>query len=636
MVMQKGTFTMATMKSTLGLENDVRLETMIDIKDKYLSGELTLEAARQLLKEHIGTCTPDEFAYGEQQLKGSYTDEEITHRMDDLLELFDGILVRSENDYPMYHPLWVYVEEIKAGLQRMEQADELLTAKHFIKNPWLGLYDELTQWFLHLSRKQNQLYPALEKYGFDRPTKIMWTFDDKVRDLLKESVRLLQADQVDEFLALQPKMIDAFRDLCDKEQEVLFPTAIKLCSEEDFVYMSRGDHEIGFALITPPPFYEAPAATHTQTTHALASNRETTNENAVSGDEINRNTVNGGTINTTAPQASQEANFISELAALLGKYNINPTSTNLSDNQSGLANSGSAAQVHAKASTANGTLLIDRDADLDVATGKLSLNRINLLFQHMPVDLSYVDENELVKFYSDTKHRIFPRSANVIGREVRNCHPAKSVHLVEEIIEKFRSGEQDKAEFWINKPEAFIYILYTAVRDEQGTFKGVLEMMQDCTRIRSLEGSRTLLTWDNEVHGDTSNSVSSDEATETEALNTTKDSTTEMNSKESSTQHNNTEQQSNNISQGINNTNTLTVKGITLTPDTKLFELFDQVEGLRQHMPQINSSFSMLNTTFGKIMAKKATLQKAADRTGMNLETLMQAVAKYIEMHHIK
>lgn len=627
---------MATMKSTLGLENNVRLETMIDIKDKYLSGELTLEAARQLLKEHIGTCTPDEFAYGEQQLKGSYTDEEITHRMDDLLELFDGILVRAENNYPMYHPLWVYVEEIKAGLQRMEQAEELLTAKHFIKNPWLGLYDELTQWFLHLSRKQNQLYPALEKYGFDRPTKIMWTFDDKVRDLLKESARLLQADQINEFLALQPKMIDAFRDLCDKEQEVLFPTAIKLCSEEDFVYMSRGDHEIGFALITPPPFYEAPAATHLQITHTLASNEENTNEIAVNGAAIDRSTVNRGTVNTTAPQASQEANFISELAALLGKYNINPTSTNLSDNQSGLANSGSAEHVHAKANTANGTLLIDRDADLDVATGKLSLNRINLLFQHMPIDLSYVDENELVKFYSDTKHRIFPRSANVIGREVRNCHPAKSVHLVEEIIEKFRSGEQDKAEFWINKPEAFIYILYTAVRDEQGNFKGVLEMMQDCTRIRSLEGSRTLLTWDNEIHGDTSSTVSSNEATETEAPNTTKDSTTEMNSKESSVQHNNTEQQINNISQEINNTNTLTVKGITLTPDTKLFELFDQVEGLRQHMPQINSSFSMLNTTFGKIMAKKATLQKAADRTGMNLETLMQAVAKYIEMHHAK
>ena len=163
-------------------------------------------------------------------------------------------------------------------------------------------------------------------------------------------------------------------------------------------------------------------------------------------------------------------------------------------------------------------IAIDPTTELDVATGKLSLERINLLFKHMPVDLSYVDENELVKFYSDTKHRIFPRSANVIGREVKNCHPAKSVHLVEEIIEKFRSGEQDKAEFWINKPEAFIYILYTSVRDEAGNFKGVLEMMQDCTRIRSLEGSRTLLTWDDEVHGGAGAAESASEAsTETEA-----------------------------------------------------------------------------------------------------------------------
>ena len=99
-------------------------------------------------------------------------------------------------------------------------------------------------------------------------------------------------------------------------------------------------------------------------------------------------------------------------------------------------------------------------------------------------DLSYVDENELVKFYSDTPHRIFPRSANVIGREVKNCHPAKSVHVVEEIVEKFRSGEQSQAEFWINKPGLFIYVIYTAVRDENGKFRGVLEMMQDCTHIR--------------------------------------------------------------------------------------------------------------------------------------------------------
>ena len=525
---------------------------MIEIKDGYLSRQLSLKEARALLKDHIGTCTPDEFAYGEQQLKGSYTDEEIPHRMDELLELFDDILIRAENTYPENHPLWVYMEEIKAGLAVIDEVDALLKAPHFIKNPWLGIYDKLAQWSRHLSRKQNQLYPALEKYGFDRPTQIMWTFDDKVRGLIRESRRLLEAGKQAEFLALQPIMADAFRDLADKEQEVLLPTAYKLVSDNEFSHMSRGDHEIGFALITPTPFY----------------GNATTNTNGINSTKTDLNSP------------ASEQNFMSELAALLGKYNV------------------------ATAPSA--------ETELDVATGKLSLERINLLFKHMPVDLSYVDENELVKFYSDTKHRIFPRSANVIGREVRNCHPAKSVHLVEEIIEKFRSGEQDKAEFWINKPEAFIYILYTAVRDEQGNFKGVLEMMQDCTRIRSLEGSRTLLTWDDEVHGNAS--ISAADATgETEAVATVQETATE---KKATTAANN---------------DTITVKGITITGDTKLFDLFDQVPGLRQHMPKINSNFAMLNTAFGKIMAKKATIAKASDRSGMNQADLIKAIAQYIE-----
>lgn len=543
---------MTTMKTALGLNNNTRLEKMIEIKDGYLSRQLSLKEARALLKDHIGTCTPDEFAYGEQQLKGSYTDEEITHRMDELLELFDDILIRAENTYPENHPLWVYMEEIKAGLAVIDEVDALLKAPHFIKNPWLGIYDKLAQWSRHLSRKQNQLYPALEKYGFDRPTQIMWTFDDKVRGLIRESRRLLEAGKQAEFLALQPIMADAFRDLADKEQEVLLPTAYKLVSDNEFSHMSRGDHEIGFALITPTPFY----------------GNATTNTNGINSTKTNLNSP------------ASEQNFMSELAALLGKYNV------------------------ATAPSA--------ETELDVATGKLSLERINLLFKHMPVDLSYVDENELVKFYSDTKHRIFPRSANVIGREVRNCHPAKSIHLVEEIIEKFRSGEQDKAEFWINKPEAFIYILYTAVRDEQGNFKGVLEMMQDCTRIRSLEGSRTLLTWDDEVHGNASTSAA-DATGETEAVATIQETATE---KKATTAANN---------------DTITVKGITITGDTKLFDLFDQVPGLRQHMPKINSNFAMLNTAFGKIMAKKATIAKASDRSGMNQADLIKAIAQYIE-----
>lgn len=133
---------------------------------------------------------------------------------------------------------------------------------------------------------------------------------------------------------------------------------------------------------------------------------------------------------------------------------------------------------------------------LDVSQGKLTLEQINLIYKHIPVDLSFVDENELVKFYNDTKHRIFPRSPGVIGRKVENCHPRESVDIVKQIVEAFKSGEKDQAEFWLEIADQFIYILFVAVRDENKNFKGVLEVMQDVTRIRSLTGSQRLLSWE--------------------------------------------------------------------------------------------------------------------------------------------
>lgn len=554
---------MITMKESLGLnqqttksiQQNERLTTMITIKDDYLSGRLSLAEARALLKDKIGTCTPDEFAYGEQQLKGSYTDEEITHRMDELLELFDGILVRADNQYPVNHPLWVYAEEIKAAEALADTIEAQYNEKHFIKNPWLALYDQLNTWRNHLSRKQNQLYPVLERYGFDRPTKIMWTFDDKVREAIRTSYDLLTKVSADKpeteqaFLAIIPNTLDAFRDLLGKEQEVLLPTAYKLIRDEDFITMSQSDHEIGFALIDTPPLY-------TGTAHATGTTASTgaPTPNTMKATAPTTTTANNG--------AGISGDFLKDLAALIGKYVPTQQQT---------------------------PAAIDPDTELDVATGKLSLERINLLFKHMPVDLSYVDENELVKFYSDTKHRIFPRSANVIGREVKNCHPAKSVHLVEEIIEKFRSGEQDKAEFWINKPEAFIYIIYTAVRDDAGNFKGVLEMMQDCTRIRSLEGSRTLLTWDDEVHGDNNADTATPSA----------------------------------------NTTTTDASEIVITENTLLFDLFKVIPGLKQHMKNINPMFAMLNTPFAAVMAKKATIGMASQRTGMSVDDLIKGIRDY-------
>ena len=526
--------------------NNERYRIIVSIKEDYLDGKLSLEEGNRILKEKLGTCTPDEFAYAEQSLKGVYKDEEILDKMDDLLNLFDGVLVRAENEYPENHPLWAYLEEINAVEKVALEADELLKQDKFIKNPWLGVFDSLAEWRIHLSRKQNQLYPMLENHGFDRPTRIMWTFDDGVRDAISASYALLREDKYEEFLASVPETLAKLRDLNSKELEVLLPTSFKLLSDEEFVRMSKNDHEIGYAIINAPGLYVVPGI----------------NDSAAS--------LNG---NAASQNSAVSNEFLNDLAGLLSKY-VGPV----------------------------GGTAVSKDAVLDVATGKLTLEQINLLFRHLPVDLSYVDENELVKFYSDTPHRIFPRSANVIGREVKNCHPAKSVHVVEEIVEKFRSGEQNQAEFWINKPGLFIYVIYTAVRDENGKFRGVLEMMQDCTHIRELEGSRTLLTWDKtDFVGNTDNN-SNDKSLAQEAAEEVDEEplTTDADGR------------------------------FHIDAKTTLSNLIKQSPEVVDYLISLNPKFEKLKTPMVKVMAKVATIKMIAERGDFDVDDLIGKIDAFI------
>ena len=336
----------------------------------------------------------------------------------------------SRPELPFGHPIDAYRREVDEMKELLRKGDELL-AKPFVLNPWMELMESIMPYKVHFSRKQNQLYSALERKGFTRPSTTMWTYDDYIRDEMNKAMDLLRLGNYDAFPDAYRQMATDMLDLIDKEEMILYPTSLKLISDTEFEEMKHGDREIGFFRIDMPDYKPT---------------RQTS----------------GGSV-------TEGGSLISDMAALLAKHG------------------------YTAAGAGN-----DTDRILDVAEGKLTLEQINLLFRHLPVDISYVDENELVKFYTDTPHRVFPRSKGVIGREVRNCHPPKSVHLVEEIIEKFRNGEQSRAEFWINQPDLFIYIVYVAVRDAGGRFRGVMEMMQDCTHIRKLEGSRTLLTWDEE------------------------------------------------------------------------------------------------------------------------------------------
>ncbi|MEG1402691.1 PAS domain-containing protein [Bacteroides sp.] len=495
-----------------------KLQRMLKIKQLYTDGSLTQHEAKKRMQNEVGSISPEEFAAAEQLLKDEDPDECRKEDVRSMLDLFDGLIPATEVELPYGHPIDAYLRENIKMKELLHQGGELLQ-KPFIINAWSELMEIIVQYKRHFSRKQNQLYSALERKGFDRPSTTMWVYDDHIRNEMNEAMELLNEKRTERFTETFAALSVDLQDLMSKEELILYPTALKLISSEEFEEMKSGDREIGFFLIDMPEYGKA---------------------------------KEGGV------QSSSTGNFMEDLAMLLAKHGVNQTG------------SGS-------------------NAILDVAEGKLTLEQINLLFRHMPVDISFVDENELVAFYTDTPHRVFPRSKGVIGREVRNCHPPKSVHLVEEIIEKFRTGEQSRAEFWINKPDVFIYIVYVAVRDENGKFRGVMEMMQDCTRIRNLEGSRTLLTWENEEHG------------------------TERNDSPTNDPDDNSKTE--------------------LTPGTRLKDLLKSYPKLMDDITQISPRFKMLRSPMAKVVLPVATLKMMSEQSGVPIDMLIEKISKLIDTY---
>jgi len=535
-----------------------KLEIVHEIKSAYDEGKISLEEARKSLKDRVQHLAPYEIAIIEQEMVEETEDECIKEDIQAMLEVFQDVLVTKDQELPENHPISCYRRE-NAKMKELLLSVEDLVQYPLIKNQWLELYEELLKFKIHLSRKQNQLYPVLEKKGFTRPTTTMWTLDDFIRDEIAECYNLLLEDKEEEFIGKQAELVADVRDLMDKEENILYPTSLEMINEEEFRYMAEGDQEIGFAYIS----VQADKSGNSASASSSAS---------------------ASTAGAPLSGLSSAPGFAEELAGLLGKYGFN-----------------------------------NKEEKLNVSTGQLTLEQINLIYQHMPVDLSYVDENELVCFYTDTKHRVFPRSKNVIGRDVKNCHPKASVHIVEEIIKKFRSGEQDKAEFWINKPDLFIYIIYYAVRDENGKFRGVLEMMQDCTHIRSLQGSQTLLTWEQQEKGE------SKETSEDEDKREGSETSEDVGNKESAgTLGNEGNRES---------TGSLTAGKLTeITEDTLLKDILEADPNVKTLLFRLSDRFKALNTPLARIMMPKATVKIMSERAEVDLDTLLRELREYFKL----
>lgn len=268
--------------------------------------------------------------------------------------------------------------------------------------------DQLSEVTKVYARKENLLFPFLEKHGVSGPSSVMWSLHDDIRAQLRELRRAIEAGDAPQIGILWGPLSQAIGSMFYKEEHILFPTALKVLSDAEWLAIRNQSDEIGYALVRP-------------------------------GDQWQ-------------PDVQPEP--------LPG---AKPTYEALYEGQ------------------------------LALDTGALTLQQINLLLTHLPVDITLIDENDTVRYFSQGPERIFVRTEAIIGRKVQNCHPPHSVHVVNKLLGELKSGKRNVAEFWIQLHGQFVYIRYIALRDAEGHYRGCIEVTQNIAPLRALEGERRLL-----------------------------------------------------------------------------------------------------------------------------------------------
>ena len=311
---------------------------------------------------------------------------------------------------PEGHPVQIYLQENDLINALLEELTAVNPEDDLQK--YTNIFNQLHTIEKRFARKENQFFPFLEKKGWNGPSQGMWSFHDNLREQFRLIQYYLKMNNPEKIRINTPFLVNGIDRLMQMEEAVLFPNALELLNENDWIEMRKGEEEIGWMLPHAP-----------------------------------------------APYPKQE-------------------------------------YIHPSEDFTKREMSFSLENTLHYDEGYMTVEQVNLLFKTMPLDLTYVDENDKVIFYNRGEERVFPRSAGIIGREVKFCHPPKSVGTVLKILDEFRKGTQNESSFWINYKERLIYIRYFAVRDANMNYKGVIEMSQDITDIKKIEGEKRLLDWE--------------------------------------------------------------------------------------------------------------------------------------------
>ncbi len=382
----------------------------------------SVEEVKEKFREAVKDISHEEVAAMEQALiEEGLPVEEIQKMCDVHASIFkESLDKKPEPEMIPGHPIHTFFQEnraledlmtkeIRPRLEALKSAASREDQEKVVLE-LLEKYNLLTDIDKHYSRKENLVFPYLEKYGITAPPKVMWGVDDEIRDGIKDVIKTLknynEGTRKDIINKIEQNL-EQIQEMIYKEEKILFPMAANNLTEDEWYAIYQESDEIGFCLVAPDAKWE--------------------------------------------PQ------------------NINVTEK-----------ADVVADPHTRGS-------------IKFETGILTPKQIELIFNHLPFDITFVDKDDIVKYFSAGPERIFTRTKAVIGRSVQNCHPPASVHIVEKLVQDFKDGKKDVEEFWINMGGKMIHIRYFAVRDENGEFIGTLEVTQDITKIKELEGEKRLV-----------------------------------------------------------------------------------------------------------------------------------------------
>lgn len=419
------------------LQNNAQKREQLKTVIRELHAGSDIKQIRKRFGSLIEQTSPEEIAAMEQDLmREGMSVSDIQALCEVHVAVFQQQLEKQKHGHVLPgHPIHTYKLENRHArglIRRMRRAARAF-AWGLGGEGFGAALEELSGIEVHFQRKENQLFPFLEEVGFDAPSKVMWGKHDEIRAELKALRKAFAAADRAEVGKRSRAVARLMRAMIFMEERILFPTAARKLTDRHWAVIRFGEPSIGYAWVKPGDTWDPTVVMM--------------NEAAGMGSAEMRRPVQPKEAVVTQPGSRP-----------------------------------------ASAST-------DADPLVELSVGALRASEVDTMLRALPFDISYVDEHDRVRYYSDSADRIFPRSPGIIGREVQNCHPPKSVHIVEEIVRAFRAGEQDRAEFWIPMKGRFIHILYVALRDRDGGYRGVLEVSQDATHVRSLQGEQRLLDW---------------------------------------------------------------------------------------------------------------------------------------------